>query len=47
MAIEGESRLIQYSALHTDSRRITMAVEKLARYYGAETKVFAGARAEH
>jgi len=41
MGFEGESRLIQYSALHTSSRRIARAAEKLARYYGADTELFA------
>jgi len=36
----GKTALIQYSALLTSNRRVTMAARKLATYYGAETTVF-------
>jgi len=39
-ALEGVSRLIQYSAFQSNRRRIAMAAQKLAEYYGASTELF-------
>jgi len=40
-ALEGSSRLIQYSAFLTDRKRIATAAKKLAGYYGATPDTFA------
>jgi len=46
MGVERESRLIQYSALHTSSSRIVLVTEKLVGYYVAEPELFAGVHVE-
>jgi len=43
-AKDGDSRLIQYSCFQSGQRRVARAAEKLARYYGAETELFAAQR---
>jgi len=39
-ALKGETRPIQYSALHTTSMRVILAAKKLATHYGAKTIAF-------
>jgi hypothetical protein len=45
-ALGGRSRLIQYSAFVTCSRRIVVSAKELAEHYGASTEVFRGREAE-
>lgn len=43
-ALEGSSRLIQYSAFLTNKKRIATTAKKLAEYYGATTELFQAKR---